>query len=84
VVAKFFPPGRRLAPGRIRPPTETEFRNFTYLHRLGLNREPFRIARPLCYNPWLHNVWVVEHFDGHEDRIFRLQPRPPAHGRRRA
>jgi hypothetical protein len=64
VVGKFFPPGRRLAPGLVRPPTETEFQNLTYLHRLGLNSGPFRIARPLGYNPWLHNLLIVEHFDG--------------------
>jgi hypothetical protein len=64
VVGKFFPPGRRLPQGSVRPPTETEFQNLTYLHRMGLNRGPFRIARPLGYNPWLHYVLVVEHFDG--------------------
>jgi hypothetical protein len=64
VVGKFFPPGRRLAPGLVRPPTETEFHNLTHLHRLGLNGSPFRIARPLGYNPWLHNVLMLEHFDG--------------------
>jgi hypothetical protein len=64
VVGKFFPPGRRLAPGLVRPPTETEFQNLTYLHRLGLDSGPFRIARPLGYNPWLHDVLMVEHFHG--------------------
>jgi len=64
VVGKFFPPGRRLAPGLVRLPTETEFHNLAHLHRLGLNSWPFRIARPLGYNPWLHHVLMVEHFDG--------------------
>jgi len=64
VVGKFFPPGRRLAQGLVRPPTETEFHNLSHLHRLGLNTRPFRIARPLGYNPWLHHVLIVEHLDG--------------------
>lgn len=64
VVGKFFPPGRRLAPGLVRPPTETEFQNLTHLHRLGLNSGFFRIARPLGYNPWLHQVLIVEHLEG--------------------
>lgn len=64
VVGKFFPPGRRLQHGLVRPPTETEFRNLTHLHRLGLNHPPFRVARPLGYNPWLNHALILEHFDG--------------------
>ena len=64
VVGKFFPPGRRLAQGLTRPPTETEFHNLTYLHRLGLSTVPFRITRPLGYNSWLHHLLIVEHLDG--------------------
>lgn len=64
VVGKFFPSGRRLPQGHVRPPTETEFHNLTYLHGLGLNRWPFRVARPLGYNPWLNHVLVLEHLDG--------------------
>jgi hypothetical protein len=64
VVGKFFPPGRRLPHGLVRPPTETEFHNLTHLHRVGLNHWPFRVARPLGYNFWLHNVLILEHFDG--------------------
>jgi hypothetical protein len=64
VVGKFFPPSRRPAPGLVRPPTETEFHNLLFLHRLGLNAWPFRIARPLGYNPWLDRALIVEHFDG--------------------
>jgi aminoglycoside phosphotransferase (APT) family kinase protein len=64
VVGKFFPPDRRLGPGLARPPTETEYHNLTHLHRLGLNDPPFRIARPLGYNRWLHHVLMVEHFEG--------------------
>jgi len=64
VVGKFFPPGRRLPPGLVRPPTETEFQNLIHLHRLGLNSGDFRIARPLGYNQWLHDLLMVEHFDG--------------------
>jgi len=64
VVGKFFPPGRRLSRGSVRPPTETEFHNLTYLHRLNLNHWPFRVARPLGYNPWLHHVLISEYFNG--------------------
>ncbi|MBN1546004.1 MAG: aminoglycoside phosphotransferase family protein [Syntrophaceae bacterium] len=64
VVGKFFPPSRRWASGLVRPPTETEFRNLSHLHQQGLNGSPFRIARPLGYNPWLHNLLIVEHFEG--------------------
>ncbi len=64
VVGKFFPPGRRIAPGAALPPTETEYQNLIHLHNLGLNVWPYRIARPLGYNPWLHHALVVEHFDG--------------------
>ncbi len=64
VVGKFFPPGRRWAQGLVRPPTETEFQNLIHLHRQGLNGSPFRIARPLGYNPWLHNVLILEYFEG--------------------
>ena len=64
VVGKFFPPGRRWPPGLVRPPTETEFQNLTYLHQQGLNGSSFRIARPLGYNPWLHNLLIVEYFEG--------------------
>lgn len=64
VVGKFFPPGRRMPSGLVCPPTETEFRNLTHLHRLGLNTWPFRITRPLGYNPWLHNILVMEHLNG--------------------
>jgi hypothetical protein len=64
VVGKFFPPGRRWPPGLVRPPTETEFQNLTHLHQQGLNGSSFRIARPLGYNPWLHNLLIVEYFEG--------------------
>ncbi len=64
VVGKFFPPNRRLTGGRVRPPTETEFHNLTYLHRLGVNEPPFRLARPLGYNPSLDHILLVEHLDG--------------------
>ena len=64
VVGKFFPPGRRLAPGMVRSPTETEFQNLTYLHNQGLNGSTFKIARPLGYNPWLNNVLILEYLEG--------------------
>jgi thiamine kinase-like enzyme len=64
VVGKFYPPGRRLATGMVRPPTETEFQNLTYLHNQGLNSSTFKIARPLGYNPWLDNLLVVEYLKG--------------------
>jgi len=64
VVGKFFPPGRRMPSGVIRPPTETEFHNLIYLHGLGLNQPPFRVARPLGYNPWLSHALIVEHLNG--------------------
>jgi len=64
VVGKFFPPGRRSPRGLLRPPTETEFHNLTHLQRLGLNHWPFRVARPLGYNAWLHHVLILEHLDG--------------------
>lgn len=85
VVGKFFPPGRRSPHGAASPPTETEFHNLGLLHQLGLNRWPFRVARPLGYNPWIDHVLIVEHFDGqlldevidrairhhHPDRLFQ-------------
>lgn len=64
VVGKFFPPGRRWAPGITRPPTETEYQNLTHLHQLGLNGSSFRIARPLGFNPWLNNVLILEYLEG--------------------
>ncbi|MBN1903639.1 MAG: phosphotransferase [Deltaproteobacteria bacterium] len=64
VVGKFFPPGRRLATGLVRPPTETEFHNLIYLHSQGLNGSCFKIARPLGYNPALNNLLILEYLDG--------------------
>jgi len=73
VVGKFFPPARRLPHGHVRPPTEVEFHNLTYLHRLGLNEWPFRVARPFGYNPWLDHVLILEHFDGQPlDEVIHL------------
>jgi len=73
VVGKFFPPGRRWPSGLVRPPTETEFHNLTYLHQLGLNHWPFRVARPLGYNAWLHHVLISEHFNGQPlDEVIHL------------
>jgi thiamine kinase-like enzyme len=64
VVGKFFPPGRHLAKGLVRPPTETEFHNLIFLHSQGVNGSYFNIARPLGYNPWLNNLLITEYLDG--------------------
>ncbi len=64
VVGKFFPPGRRLAPGLVCPPTETEFHNLLFLHKQGLSNSHYKIARPLGYNPLINNVLITEYLDG--------------------
>lgn len=64
IVGKFYPPERGLATGMVRPPTETEFRNLTYLHEQGLSGSTFKIARPLGYNPFLNNVLILEYLEG--------------------